>query len=254
MARFVRERMRGGYADLPGDQHHPDCTHVLLTKAEYTALLQERESAAQEQRRMQYETGERIRHAQQEAEYRAAAAEKAAEEKIRQIEQALEAEQRESAYQRGLNANLLRIARERANADRHLRPKKAQTGYVVVSSTEKEQRYREDGMTRAVRLWETVLQSPYGVDFTEEQARYQMQELFRKSEAGGWLICRIGINACWEGGYAELMREENVQQLLQERNILVERRLRANYRAGYWEMICLHTKPLGVVPQEMRAR
>ena len=45
-------------------------------------------------------------------------------------------------YLAGLNENLLRIARERANADRKLKPKKEHTGYVVVSSTEKEYRYK----------------------------------------------------------------------------------------------------------------
>lgn len=33
-----------------------------------------------------------------------------------------------------------------------------------------------------------------------------------------------------------------------------ELKLRANFRAGYWEASFLHTKPLGVVPPEMRVR
>ena len=40
------------------------------------------------------------------------------------MEYAMDAERAESAHQRALNANLLRISRERANADRKLRPKK----------------------------------------------------------------------------------------------------------------------------------
>lgn len=56
--------------------------------------------------------------AEQELEYRTAAAEKFAKEKIQQVEQELDAERSESDYQRRLNENLLRISRERANADR----------------------------------------------------------------------------------------------------------------------------------------
>lgn len=37
----------------------------------------------------------------------------------------LERVKQEAAYQRRLNENLLRISRERANADRELRPKKS---------------------------------------------------------------------------------------------------------------------------------
>lgn len=36
-------------------------------------------------------------------------------------------------------------------------------------------------------------------------------------------------------------------------NVMLERRLKANYRTGFWEMIFLHTKPLAAVPLDMRA-
>ena len=36
-------------------------------------------------------------------------------------------------------------------------------------------------------------------------------------------------------------------------NVMLERWLRANYRSGYWELIFQHTKPLSVVPPDMRA-
>ena len=191
--------------------------------------------------------------ADQELKYRTAAAEKFAKEKIQQVEQELDAERNESAYQRSLNENLLRISRERANADRRLRPKKEHTGYVVVSSAEKEISYKDYyGKSKKVMLWETVLQSPYSVDFTEEQARHQMQELFKRGENGGWLISQIGISATYGKGYAELIREKEWKSDVSKRNVLLGRRLRANYRAGYWEMIFLHTKPLDVVPKDMR--
>lgn len=87
------------------------------------------------------------------------------------------AETAEIADQRALNANLLRISRERANADRGLRPKKIHTGYVVVMSSEKEIRYKTGrNKLLTAKVWETVLQSPYSVDFTESQARQLIEE------------------------------------------------------------------------------
>lgn len=254
MPRFVKERLLGGFADISGDQNNPECTHVLLTKEEYMRLLQDKAKAEQEKRFAESEAREKIRMSEQELEYRTAAAEKFAKEKIQQVEQELDAERSESDYQRRLNENLLRISRERANADRRLQPKKEHTGYVVVFSAEKEHSYRYCGKTKKVLLWETVLQSPYSVDFTEEQARYQMQELFKRGENGGWLISQIGISATYGKGYAELIREKEWKSDVSKRNVLLSRRLRANYRAGYWEMIFLHTKPLSVVPKNMRAR
>lgn len=255
MPRFVKERLLGGFADISGDQNNPECTHVLLTKEEYMRFLQEKAKTEQEKRFAEGEAREKIRMAEQELEYRTAAVEKFAKEKIQQVEQELDAERSESAYQRSLNENLLRISRERANADRRLRPKKEHTGYVVVSSAEKEISYKDYyGKNKKVMLWETVLQSPYSVDFTEEQARHQMQELFKRRENGGWLISQIGISATYGKGYAELIREKEWKSDVSKRNILLSRRLRANYRARYWEMIFLHTKPLSVVPKNMRVR
>lgn len=255
MPRFVKERLLGGFADISGDQNNPECTHVLLTKEEYMRLLQEKAKAEQEKRFAEGEAREKIRMSEQELEYRTAAAEKFAKEKIQQVEQKLDAERSESAYQRSLNENLLRISRERANADRRLRPKKEHTGYVVVSSAEKEISYKDYyGKNKKVMLWETVLQSPYSVDFTEEQARHQMQELFNRGENGRWLISQIGINASTDGGYAHLISDPKTRAELAVRNFLLDKRLRANYRAGYWEIIFLHTKPLSVVPKNMRAR
>ncbi|MDY3224140.1 MAG: hypothetical protein SOX11_13520 [Lachnospiraceae bacterium] len=255
MPRFVKERLLGGFADISGDQNNPECTHVLLTKEEYMRLLREKAKAEQEKRFAEGEAREKIRMAEQELEYRTAAAEKFAKEKMQQVEQELDAERSESDYQRRLNENLLRISRERANADRRLRPKKEHTGYVVVSSAEKEISYKGYyGKNKKVMLWETVLQSPYSVDFTEEQARHQMQELFKRGENGSWLISQIGINASTNGGYAHLISDPKTRAELAVRNFLMEKRLRANYRAGYWEIIFLHTKPLSVVPKNMRAR
>lgn len=255
MPRFVKEKILGGYADISGDQNSSECTHVILSKNEYTTLLQEKVRAEHDKRIAEGEAREKIRMSEQELKYRTAAAEKWASDKIQQVEQAMEVEKRENTYLRGLNENLLRISRERANVDRQLRPKKEHTGYVVVSSAEKESSYKDYyGKTIKVMLWETVLQSPYSVDFTEEQARHQMKELFQPDADGYWPIRRIGISATYGKGYAELIREEEWKSDLSKRNVLLSRRLRANYRAGYWEIIFLHTKPLGVVPKNMRAR
>ena len=94
MPRFVKERLFGGFADIPGDHNNPECTHVLLTKEEYMRLLQEKAKAEQEKRFAEGEAREKIRMSEQELEYRTAAAEKFAKEKIQQVEQKLDAELR----------------------------------------------------------------------------------------------------------------------------------------------------------------
>lgn len=152
--------------------------------------------------------------------------------------------------------NLLRIARERANADRKLRPKKTHTGYVVLTSSEKEYRYKTMRKENAVAgLWETALQSPYSVDFTEEQARALTEELVQPNENGETIVGRIGIDTYYHGSYEDLLHDQRRSgRQAEDLNIMLKPKLRANYKTGYWEVIFLHTKPLGLVPAEMRAR
>ena len=178
---------------------------------------------------------------------------KAADEQVEKIKQELAAANAEIEYQRGLNENLLRINRERANADRKLKPKKEHTGYVVCSSSEKDYTFRINRKNHKIVLWETVLQSPYTIDFTEEQARKQIiDELFVKDENGQFFISKIGITAGYSNGYAAMIEDNEWSKIHKKYNVMLERKLRMNFRLGYWEIAFYHTKPLSCVPKDMR--
>ena len=172
------------------------------------------------------------------------------------MEADLAAERAESAHQRALNANLRRVAKERANADRDLRPKKEHTGYLVVFSEETERQYKDDNRhMKRVMLWKTVIQSPYLIDFPVELIRKQiLEELSQKNEDGHRLIDRLGINGIYNKGYGSMIEDRRWCAEPDKYNIMLKPKFRANFKAGYWEIICLHTKPLDVVPKDMRAR
>lgn len=253
MARFVKDGAFG-YKAVPGGQSDPECTHVILTLKEYDKLLQEKARAEQEARSTKYSAEREIEEAKRAARYTAQKAAEEARQTVADVEEALAAEKAESAHQRALNANLLRIAKERANADRKLKPKKEHTGYLVVFSGEKEHQFK-DGNRRVKRvlLWETVIQSPYVVDFPEVQIRKQiLEELLRKDEDGYRLIDRLGINGYYGKGYGSMIEDREWCAEPERFNIMLKPKFRANFRAGYWEVVCLHTKPLGVVPKDMR--
>ena len=223
-----------GLRDLP--ENGQECTHVLLTHSEYDGLLAKVACAERDARSVYTAASQKIAQ----AERNSAQAKEAAYAEV-------DAVQKE---------NLLRIARERANADRKLRPKKTHTGYVVLTSSEKEYRYKTMRKETAVAgLWETALQSPYSVDFTEEQARALTEELVQPNENGETIVGRIGIDTYYHGSYEDLLHDQRRSARPEEsRNIMLKPRLRANYKTGYWEVIFLHTRPLGLVPGDMRAR
>lgn len=254
MAEFVKRTMMG-YKEVSGGASDPECTHVILTDKEYTQQLQKISVAEQEARNTKYDADREIRQVRSDAQRRVSAAETEADQRVQALEQELAKAQKEAEYQRGLNANLLRISKERANADRKLKPKKDHTGYVVVVTEDKEYRYRVRRRWEKVKLKETVLQSHYSVDFTEKEARTQIErELFPENEQ--WPIGRIGINGRYNGSYEEMIEDTSLDEDFLKRNILLagQQRLRANFRTGYWELVFMHTKPLGVVPPEMRVR
>ena len=160
MARFVKDGAFG-YKAVPGGQSDPECTHVILTLKEYDKLLQEKARAEQEARSTKYSAEREIEEAKRAARYTAQKAAEEARQTVAGIESALAAERAESAHQRALNVNLLRIAKERANADRKLKPKKEHTGYVVVFSEEIDHQYKDGNRhVKRVLLWKTVIQSP----------------------------------------------------------------------------------------------
>jgi len=254
MSEFVKKTLMG-YKEVPGGYSDPECSHVILTKKEYDQQCREISAAKQEALNTKYNADREIQQARSHAESQISAAKTAAAKEMEELGEALAAEKKESALQRGLNANLLRIARERANVDRKLKPKKEHTGYVVVTSMEKEHRYK--GANRnwcIVMLWETVLETPYTVDFRVGEVRRLIQELFQDGEDRQWLIQKIGINGNYPKGYERMIYDKEWREIHQQYNVMLERRLKANYRTGYWEIIFQHTKPLAAVPADMRAR
>lgn len=240
MGEFVK-KTRIGYKAV--EDSSPECTHVILTKEEYDQLTAAREralwEARQDKRAAQIAIEQAREHARQEVQR--ARADIAQE--MDRLRQYLAEEKMWCEYYQGLNENLKRICRERANADRKLRPKKEHTGFVVVSSCEKEIRYKKGQKWITSKAWETVLQTPFSVGFTEEQVKRETSEILPA------LLAKLGITAEFGGTYSELQGCPEFAGL----NTALNGRLRANFRQGYWETMFLHTKALGVVPAEMMA-
>lgn len=107
------------------------------------------------------------------------------------------------------NDNLLRIMRERANADRKIRPKKTHPGFILLVS---EQTFIPN--KKGLKGWRTVIQSPY-------PAEMQLEDVQRKLDTG---------------------TREELERLHIEQSMLTNRK--ANFVSGYWEVTIYHQNPL----------
>ena len=250
MAEFVKKTMMG-YKEVELGYNDSECTHVILSLEEYDSLHKRIHTAEQESRRKIQEAEskafERIKNAEWDRNYTVSQKEQ----EVEALKESLEKKTREAEYRKRLNSNLIRITQERANSQRDLRPKKEHTGYVVKRSSEREHRYKDGRSMKSLVLWETVLQTPYSVEYSSEDAAKLIDELFAGEETDRkGLIVDLGIQRIFftVEGYHDALKANNAPT----DNTVVDRRLSANYRTGFWEIQLLHTQALNVVPWDWR--
>ena len=126
MSEFVKKTIVG-YKDVPGGSLDPDCTHVILTLNEYKKIVRERDEAIRTVGIERQNADRQVNEANNNAAYQIRQVRDQADGEIVEMQGALAQAKKEATYQRHLNENLLRISRERANADRGLKPKKEHT-------------------------------------------------------------------------------------------------------------------------------
>lgn len=240
-----------GYKAVAGGNSDLECTHVILTLDEYNKLLEQIHVAENREKQAKEDAERDIEKASFNAKEAIEKAQKEFDEKLSQLMDQLQTERTEKDYQIGLNLNMKRMNRERANADREIKPKKERSGYVVLSSRQKKYKYKENRHDMAeVYLWETAIQTPYVVSFAAEQAMTETQELFARDEQGHWLIGRLGIDGEYGGKYEDMLDDSRYSEW-KDYNIIVEKIFNANAKAGYWEIIITHTKPLDNIGTEL---
>jgi len=213
-------------------------THKLLTNEEYDDLKSKIRGAQQEAQKAKEEASEAIEGAKRQIE----AAQEEADHRIETIKA-------EVAYDELLRdtAKAVLINRERANKERGLRPKRDHTGYVVLRS--QPTRYRRSNKSY-VTLHETIIQSPYSIDFSRDQVEKQIfSELFDGQNLAG----QIGISKRFDGSYDSLcMRgvpsDQNVVLIEKWSNCCLQ-----DFNSGYWVCKFLHTKSIESVPENMRS-
>lgn len=247
MSEFVK-KTKFGYKEVEDGYSDSECTHVILTKREYDNLKEEIKEAQRKTAEVRFEADESSRASSREHSRAMIKIIEDHKKELEELNEEIADLEGELEYQQNLNKNLLRINKEKSNAERKLRPKKEHTGYAVISSQEKEIHYKSGKMTKNAVAWETVLQSPYSIEFSEEEARNQIYGELLTNE-GGWKLGTIGIRSRHIANYEELIGK--LGKGVYERNIAFSQRLRANYKAGYWEYIVMHTLPLEQVPKDM---
>lgn len=147
----------------------------------------------------------------------------------------------EVEQERNLNRNLLRISRERANADRKISPKKQHDGYLVLQSQEWRERRSDKNTIR--RTWRSIIQTPFDASVDPVIAEKQIFDSLT-----GSVLKSLGCDKY-------VLPEDNgkLYNTEDDENVLYFWHYGADYRSGYWNVFIYTTKPLIVTP-DRRAR
>lgn len=159
------------------------------------------------------------------------------EREIKKLKILNEEEKKELEAQKNLNWNLKRIAKERANANRKIVPKKAHSGYIVLYSAQYKENYRIRMLSKTIDVWKSVIQTYYDASIPLEEIK---EEIWSELYKG--VLTDIGIENVYNP-------EKNGKFQGYEDDLgctLYKWEYRANFKAGYWEIIIWTTQALNM--------
>ena len=140
-----------------------------------------------------------------------------------------------------MNNNLIRIARERANAQRKIKPKKEHNGYILQNIDESIYIHRDDSnrktITTNLPCWRIRLQTPYIISLDIKTVRSMVYDDFNKK-----IGHIIGIGTFFKEINFDLnkYRAEVVNNLWTDReeykNFVFKTTFKLNAIKGFWEV------------------
>lgn len=157
-----------------------------------------------------------------------------AENQIQSLKNKLEVSNTHSMEQENLNKNLLRIMKERANADREIVPKKKHHGYIILYLQELYvKKLYSPNTSEQLPTWKIQVQTPYSIDFKSCEIK---EQIFKDFEDNG-IFAEMGIQTVSDK---------------EDTDIKIHHYLfKANSKTGYWE-VELYTIGEINIPQSMR--
>lgn len=136
----------------------------------------------------------------------------------------------------GLNANLKRICKERANAKRGIKPKKEHHGYLIIDRQQYSYilNFKDKKKNRSFPCWKVRVQSPYDSSIPYEIVQKEINNDLIKLY--GFLL---NINHVYSNGTLENLRFDEFNNLWQNnKNFIFKTLYKSNMKSGFWEVDC----------------
>ena len=174
------------------------------------------------------------------------------------LKEELNSAKMELNHEKVLNQGLLRIHKERSNANRGLTPKKEHNGYLFKYSQQHFQKYYHpftdeekaarglpkksyhSGESRTIITYETLIETPYDAALPADLAEAQILSDLGKDDS------------VLQGKKTMRILQRNDLSWIEsepEENLLYNWKIRANYISGFWEIYLYTTSALNI-PRE----
>ena len=195
---------------LDEDEKHP-ATHMLVPMKEYEKMCDDIRKANSETYQAKLEAKQIIEDLEKKNKKEREELRKSYEADHDHLWGLLEAKNAEIKRLAGLNEDLLRVARERANAERKMNPKKERSGYRLLKSgaTRKNIGYNKNTGAVYKDVWETVLECPYEADIPLEQIAREIYKDLKEKVLPGMGAKGYGIKGdegnLWKGSYEDAL-------------------------------------------------
>ena len=164
--------------------------------------------------------------------------------KINEFREKVNEANKKAEHLEDINANLIRIAKERANAQRKIKPKKEHKGYILqnIDETIYVHRRNDDGRTVMTNFpcWRVRFQTPYSLSLDIATVRTLVKDDFRREI--GYII---GIETFFKEELFDLSdyKTEVVNAMWEDReeykNFYFKMVFKLNVSRGFWEVECL---------------
>ena len=264
MPKYMKKGSLGILAEAPGGASDPDLAEVRLTANEYNNLLDEiseLESQLSDEKSAHEKDVDDINA--NAARYRNnvnAEAKKKVDAAYLQVSEAnarAEAAEAERQRQANLNNNLLRIARERANAKRGLQPKKEHSGYRFSGKIMQTKTIcghdKQEGALYA-DVWTATLETPYNGTIPIDQIQDRIfadlmgdEGVLSKLYIGYWTF-KSDPNRIWKGKYQDAVGDDNPEK----ENYIFDYKFMVNPKSQLWEVQITTTKSIRALAEMMK--
>lgn len=251
------ERVVKGLMGYSAEKEGKPATHMILTIEEYEDLTRELARTQLKVKQTKEYCDDQMKNYKRECDKLLQEEQKKAQEDVRASQELLNNAKGEIGRLNDLNANLLRISRERANAKRGLKPKKTHHGYMVLDS--QQHKYsRKFYNSRALSgqkmiiqnfpCWKIRIQSPYDSSIPFNVITKNIEDDLNNN-----LGKNIGINRVYLNSELDDMSLNDIKELWADSNInfIFKTSYKSNYKSGLWEVEYWVKNSISV-PENMR--